>query len=226
MLRLPEGPDGRQGDVLSEIAVLEAQGEAVTTGRLGERLGMPRQNVRMYVLALRDKGLILYDASERRAAVMRLTDAGRVAAGLSTPVPLSFPMVGEVAAGEPSLADQRIEGYAARLTDVLDLKEGDFFLRVRGESMTGIGIYPGDLVAIHPTREEPLQGDIALVAVPGENTATLKRWHRNNGTVTLHSENPEFAPMTFKVQDVQIQGCLVGIIGSGRNRRGHPAGER
>lgn len=223
---MPEGPDGRQGDVLREIAAMETQGEAITTGRLGERLGMPRQNVRVYVLALRDKGLILYDASERRTAVMRLTEAGRVAAGLSTPAPLSFPLIGEVAAGEPSLADQHIEGYAARLTDVLDLKEGDFFLRVRGESMTGIGIYPGDLVAIHPTSEEPLQGDIALVAVPGENTATLKRWHRNNGTVTLHSENPEFPAMTFKVQDVEVQGCLVGIIGSARARRVAQAGER
>jgi repressor LexA len=221
-----KGPDGRQGDVLKEIAALERQGSVVTTGRLGARLNMPRQNVRLYVLALRDRGLVLYDSTERRAAVMQLTEAGRLAAGIPTPSRLSFPVVGEVAAGEPTLADQRIEGYAAQLTDVLDLKEGDFLLRVRGESMTGIGIYPGDLVAIRPTSQEPLQGDIALIAVLGDDTATLKRWHRHNGTVTLCSENPDFPPMTLRTLDVQVQGCLVGIIGHPRSRRGYTAGER
>ena len=218
MTKTEGGPDGRQGDVLRAVAALEAQGEAVTTGRLGTRLAMPRQNVRLYLLALQDQGLVQYEASERRTAIVRLTGAGRQRVGLSGPQAVAFPVLGEVAAGEPTLAEQHIEGYAAKLTDVLDLKEGDFLLRVRGDSMTGIGIYPGDLVAIRPTSEEPLQGHIALVAVPGEEAATLKRWHRNNGTVTLHSENPEYPPMTFRTQNVAVQGCLIGHIGLGRTR--------
>jgi repressor LexA len=183
----------RQRDVLTEIARLEELGEAVTTSRLGEHLMMPRQNVRMYLLALRTQGVILYVAGERQNAVIRLTPFGQVFTGSTWKPPdsgsfrtLGFPILGEVAAGPPGWAEERIEGYATRLQDILDLREGDFLLRVR---------------------------------VPGDDTATLKRWQRHNGTVSLLSENPEYLPMTFKVQDVQVQGCLVGLIGSGRARR-------
>ncbi len=211
----------RQRDVLLEIARLEQLDQVITLTRIGTELKMPRQNARTYVLALRDRGLVLYEAGARQTAVIRLTDQGRAVTGSGNAEPdlLSFPILGEVAAGEPTLAEDQIEGYAARLQDVLDLHEGDFLLRVRGDSMTGVGIYPGDLVAIHPTSDEPHAGEITLVTVPGENTATLKRWQRNNGTVSLYSENPAYGPLTFKVEDVQIQGCLVGHIGTGRSRR-------
>ena len=219
MTKNEDGTDGRQGDVLRAVAALETQGAAVTTGRLGTQLAMPRQNVRVYLLALRDQGLVQYEASERRTAVIRLTGAGRQRMGLKGADAIAFPVLGEVAAGEPTLAEQHIESYAARLTDVLDLHEGDFLLRVRGDSMIGVGIYPGDLVAIHPTTDEPHSGEITLVSVPGEDSATLKRWQRHNGTVSLHSENPAYAVMTFNVKDIQVQGCLVGHIGTGRSRR-------
>lgn len=232
--RQPEGPSGRQRDVLEEIARLERQGEGVTTGRLAESLSLPRQNVRAYLLALRDKGFVRYDATERQTAVIRLTEAGWALTQGRVPLPgasgeagepLAFPIVGEVAAGEPILAEQHIEDYAARLSDVLDLREGDFLLRVRGDSMIGVGIYPGDYVAIHPLLDEPHSGEIALVAVPGENTATLKRWHRDNGTVTLISENPAYPNMTYPVEEVEVRGCLVGHVGTGRTRRSQQAQE-
>ena len=219
----------RQQDVLAEIARLEGAGEAVTTARLGERLGMPRQNVRSYLLALRSARLVLYVAGERQNAVIRLTERGQALTGMAggalatgqgrNVTALEFPILGDVAAGRPGYAEEHIEGYAARLQDILDLREGDFLLRVRGDSMIGVGIYPGDLVAIHPTTEEPHSGEITLVSVPGEDTATLKRWQRHNGMVSLHSENPDYPPITFNVEDVQVQGCLVGHIGTGRSRR-------
>ena len=211
----------RQRDVLLEIARLEHLHQAITLARLGVELKMPRQNARTYVLALRDQGLVLYEAGERQTAVIRLTDQGRAMTGTGdTDLGLlSFPILGEVAAGQPTFTGEQIEGYAARLQDLLDLHEGDFLLRVRGDSMIGVGIYPGDLVAIHPTTEEPHSGEITLVTVPGDDTATLKRWQRYNGTVSLHSENRDYPPMTYPVEDVQIQGCLVGHIGTGRSRR-------
>jgi len=215
----------RQRDLLLEIARLERLRQAITIARIRAELEMPRQNVRTYVLALRDQGLVLYEAGERQTAVIRLTDQGRAMAGIDDTDPglISFPILGEVAAGQPTFTGEHIEGYAARLQDILDLHEGDFLLRVRGDSMIGVGIYPGDLVAIHPTSEEPHSGEITLVTVPGDDTATLKRWQRHNGTVTLHSENPDYPPMTYPVADVQIQGCLVGHIGTGRTRRTPPA---
>lgn len=223
----PDQLTARQRDVLNEISRLEQQRQGITIARIGAELKMPRQNVRTYVLALRDQGLVLYEAGERQTAVIRLTNQGRTLTGTDHADPglLSFPILGEVAAGQPGWAEEHIEGYAARLQDILELREGDFLLRVRGDSMIGVGIYPGDLVAIHPTSEEPHSGEITLVTVPGDDTATLKRWQRNNGTVSLHSENPAYKVMTFKIEDVQIQGCLVGHIGTGRTRRTPPAQE-
>ena len=214
-------PTARQQDVLREIARLEIQGEAVTTARIGSHLGIPRQNVRTYLIALQNLNLVLYVAGERQNAAIRLTEQGRRKTGIGKggSDSLAFPILGNVAAGQPGWAEQHIEGYAARLQDILDLHEGDFLLRVRGDSMIGVGIYPGDLVAIHPTQDEPHSGEITLVSVPGDDTATLKRWQRHNGTVSLLSENPAYPPITLKVEDVQIQGCLVGHIGTGRSRR-------
>lgn len=208
----------RQRDVLSEIARLETAGEPVTTGRLSETLSMPRQNVRMYALALRTRGLVRYDASERHTAIIRMTEQGSALLGLPAPT-LSLPIVGHVAAGQPGHAEQHIEGHAACLQDILEIHPGDFLLRVRGESMLGVGIYEGDLVVIRPMQEEPLGGEIVLVTIPREDCATLKRWRRNNGTVTLLSENPAYSPMSFPAQDVLVQGCLVGHVGTGRSRQ-------
>ncbi|GAA5513082.1 LexA repressor [Deinococcus carri] len=212
---------GRPRDVLHKIAELENAGELVTIQRVGEALHLPRQNIWGYVRKLQERGLIVYNPAERFTTPIRLSEAGwRVSqVPRAASVDLRFPILGEIAAGQPTLADGQVEAYATRLQDVLDLREGDFLLKVRGDSMTGIGIYPGALVAIRPQQEEPLSGEIMLVTLPTENTATLKRWHRNNGTVTLTSENPEYGPMTFKVEEVLIQGCMVGHIGAGRSRR-------
>lgn len=208
----------RQQEILTEIALLEHRGETVTTRRLSTALSLARQNIRIHLGTLRTLGYVQYDTTERHTAIVHLTSAGRLVIG-QPPAPLALPIVGEVAAGQPGYAQEQVEGYATQLRDVLDIHEGDFLLRVRGESMLGIGIYPGDLVVIRPMSEEPNPGEITLVAVPGEDTATLKRWSRNNGTVTLLSENPAYAPMIFPTQDVMVQGCLVGHIGTGRSRQ-------
>lgn len=213
---------GRARDVLDAIATLERRGEPVTNARLAALLSLPRQNIRLYLLNLAARGMIEYVTAERRTAIIRLTSRGKLSTGVAHGAATPFPILGEVAAGLPTLTEEQVEGYAVALRDVLALQAGDFLLRVRGDSMIGIGIYPGDLVAIHPGNEEPQAGEIALVIVPGEGTATLKRWHRNNGTVTLFSENPAYPPMTFKAADVHVQGSFVGHIGTGRARRTPP----
>ena len=119
----------RQQDVLVEIARLEGAGEAVTTARLGERLGMPRQNVRSYLLALRSARLVLYVAGERQNAVIRLTERGQALTGMAggalatgqgrNVTAMAFPILGDVAAGRPGYAEEHIDGYAARLQDIL-----------------------------------------------------------------------------------------------------------
>lgn len=216
---------GRTRDVLEAIATLERRDEAVTNARLASMLSLPRQNIRLYLITLAEHELVEYDTAERKTAIIRLTQKGRQMTGMSIPLSstdIAFPILGEVAAGQPIFASDQVEGYATRLRDVLDMDDGDFLLKVRGESMIGIGIFPGDLVAIHPGDKEPLAGSITLVIVPGEGTGTLKRWHRNNGTVTLFSENPDHPPMTFKATEVQVQGYFIGHIGTGRARKTPP----
>ncbi|WP_407572271.1 LexA family protein [Deinococcus altitudinis] len=115
---------------------------------------------------------------------------------------LDIPIFEEVAAGQPGWAKEHIEGYAARSQDTLDLQEVDFLLRICGDSMFGVGIYPGDPIAILPNTNEPNSGEITLVSVPSDDTATLKRWQQHNGTVSLHSANPDYPVITFKVEDV------------------------
>lgn len=203
----------RQREVLNRIAELEAAHQPVTTARLAEDLGLHRQNL----LALQGKGLIQYEAGGRQRALISMTQEGRQQTEQA-----AYPVLGAVAAGQPILAEGQPQRYVTRLDEVLDLHPGDFLLSVLGDSMTGAGIYEGDLVAIRPSQAEPLRGEIVLVLLPDDSTATLKRWNRLNGLVSLHSENPAHAPIVFPAGNVQIQGCPVGHIGSGRVRRTMP----
>lgn len=204
----------RQADVLRLIVKLEEACEAVTSTRLADELGLARQNLREHLLALRGRGFIQYEAQARQTAVVRLTPRSRALFGVG-----GYPLVGEVAAGRGVYAEQNVERFVTNLEDLLDLREGDFLLRVRGDSMIGAGIFEGDIVAIRPSQEEPPSGEIVLALVPGEGTATLKRWQRAGEDVLLVAENSKYAPMRFHVADVQLQGCLIGHVGQARPRR-------
>lgn len=214
MIRLNTLPSltPRQWEVLRAALEL-ASSEVLSASALGERLGLARQNLREHLLALAAGGWIEYHARPRQTALLALTAKAR-----ALQEGRGFPLLGEVAAGPPTLAEQRIEGLVTRLDDLLTMREGDFLLRVRGESMTGLGIFPGDIVVIRPA-EVAHNGDLALVLVPGENAATLKRWQQRGKTVTLLSENPGFEPMRYPADDVRVQGLLVGHVGSVDARR-------
>lgn len=207
----------RQQDVLLALLKLERQSGdgCLTATALADELGLARQNLREHLLNLSGHGYLNYHARPRQVALVSLTLKAREALGVS----VGFPLLGEVAAGPPILADSGVQERVTRLEDILPMREGDFLLRVRGESMLGLGIFPGDVVALRPA-ETAQNGDVTLVLVPGENTATLKRWQRRGHAVTLHSENPAFEPLKFNVTDVQVQGVLVGHIGLGGARRG------
>lgn len=127
-------------------------------------------------------------------------------------VQVGYPVYGQIAAGPPILADQPPEQIVTNLEAFLGLHQGDFLLRVAGESMKGIGVMDGDYVAVRPTAEVQ-DGEVAVVLLPGENTATLKRIYRFGDEVTLMSENPDMPRMTFPAADVQVQGRMVARFG-------------
>lgn len=113
-----------------------------------------------------------------------------------TPVPL----VGRVAAGRPLLAAENVDGF---LPVPADMAQGDglFALRVRGDSMTGVGIFNGDIIVARQQSTAD-NGDIVVALL--EEEATVKRFFREAGYVRLQPENPEYAPII--TPEVQILG--------------------
>jgi len=182
-------------------------GEPVLAVDLARALGISRQGVRAQLRALGRKGLVQLDARPRHGTLVRLTEAGRRAAGRSLPV------LGEVAAGPPAFAEGAVEAYAERLADLLPVLPGDFLLRVRGDSMVGLGIRPGDYVVVRPFEAEPPNGAVVLVLLPGEETATLKRFFRQGNEVVLRSENPAYPELRYPAEAVRVQGEVVAHLG-------------
>ena len=127
---------------------------------------------------------------------------------------LGFPIYGRIAAGVPALAEQSPEDYTPSIEALLGMRAGDFLLRVQGESMIGIGVMDGDYVVVRPVQEVH-DGEVAVVLLPGENAATLKRLYHFGPDVILLSENPAMARMTFPGEQVRVQGKMVGRVGLG-----------
>ena len=121
--------------------------------------------------------------------------------------PTMVPIVGTIAAGTPILAEENIEGYAP-----LQDKNADFALTVKGDSMIGDNIHPGDIVFI---RQQPTVeiGEIAAVLIDGD--ATLKHFYRDGDSVTLVSSNPKYKPMVYHkgdCDDIRILGKAVAYL--------------
>jgi repressor LexA len=116
---------------------------------------------------------------------------------------VKVPIYGRIAAGEPALAEQNIEGWEE--VRVQETQNGEYFLlRVKGDSMDGAGIKDGDLVYIR--RQSTVDdGEIAVVLV-GSEEATLKCVYRANSQVILEAQNPKYPPLFKRPEEVQILG--------------------
>ena len=109
-----------------------------------------------------------------------------------------------------SLAQQHIE-ESCNINPAFFHPRADYLLRVHGMSMKDIGIFDGDLLAVHTTREAR-NGQIVVARIGDE--VTVKRFKREGSKVWLLAENPEFAPIevNLKDQDLVIEGLSVGVI--------------
>ncbi|MEM5780798.1 MAG: transcriptional repressor LexA, partial [Lawsonibacter sp.] len=115
------------------------------------------------------------------------------------------PVVGSVAAGAPILAEECIEDYL--LFDTQGLSGEHFALTVRGESMLGAGILPGDLVVVH-RQQDAHNGEIVVALF--EDEATVKTLSRKNGHTWLLPENPDYEPIDGA--QAEIIGKVVAVI--------------
>ncbi|AJR07165.1 repressor LexA [Photobacterium gaetbulicola] len=121
-----------------------------------------------------------------------------------------LPLIGQVAAGEPILAQEHVETHY-EVDPSLFKPRADFLLRVNGMSMKDIGIMDGDLLAVHKT-QDVRNGQVVVARV--EDDVTVKRLERKGAQVLLHAENEEFAPIVvdLNTQHLSIEGIAVGVI--------------
>ena len=121
------------------------------------------------------------------------------------PGPDQVPVLGNVAAGSPILAEQCIEEYIPYPTG--GHPEDFFALRVRGESMLDAGILPGDLVVVH--RQQEVHSGEIVVALLGDE-ATVKRLKRQGREVWLLPENPAYQPIDGR--ECEVLGKVVAVV--------------
>jgi len=201
----------KQARVL-EIITQKISGDGVppTLEELREVLGISSKNaVLAHLDALVKKGYIERSSKARDIRVLkRLDQSEDFDYGFDPNHALPLPLVGSVAAGMPVLAEQNIERYVYVPQYLVENKQPCFALHVRGDSMTGAGIFDGDLVIVQSTNRAK-NGDI-VVALVG-NEVTVKRLIDNGKAPYLKAENPEYPDIRPK-QSWTLQGKVLALI--------------
>jgi repressor LexA len=210
---LPEVLTTRQREILDYLKqALNEKSYPPTVREIGLAIGLSSSStVQNHLNTLERKGYIRRDAAKSRAIelVEKRSPDRRDQAALGRIV--SLPIVGNVAAGTPILAESNIEDRVDMSGDLFG--DDSYLLRVRGDSMIDAGILDGDLVAVRPGREAP-NGSVVVARIEndetGESEATVKRLLRDAGGFRLQPENPAYSPIVVK--DLTIEGLVVGVI--------------
>ena len=172
---------------------------------IGAAVGLKSPStVHFHLKGLEEAGMIVKAEGKTRAITLA-APAGRAVGEEMDPRANRIPVVGNVAAGSPILAEECIEDY---LTFDTQGKAGEFFaLKVRGESMLNAGILPGDLVVVH-RQPEANSGEIVVALF--EDEATVKTLRRRDGKVWLMPANDDYEPIDGT--HAQIVGKVVAVV--------------
>ena len=184
-----------------------------TVRDIGKAVGLASSStVHAHLANLEKLGLLRRDPSKPRAIEMLDRARGGVEQAVenvrSLVKPDGLPLVGQVAAGSPILAEENIEDYVP-VPPLAGGDSGEYILRIRGESMKNAGMLEGDYVVVRP-QEDATDGEI-VVALVGEE-ATVKRFFRETDHVRLQPENETMEPIRSK--DVRVLGRVVGLFRS------------
>jgi repressor LexA len=178
----------------------EEHGYPPTVRDIGKAIGLTSSStVHAHLANLEKLGVLRRDPTKPRAIEV-LVDKAKAAV-----VPSGLPVVGQVAAGQPVLAEENIEEYVP-VPPIAGGDEGEFVLRVKGDSMVGAGIFEGDYVVVRP-QETATDGEIVVALV--EDEATVKRFFKEEDHVRLQPENDMLDPILSR--DVQLLGRVVGV---------------
>jgi repressor LexA len=197
---------GRQQEIWDFLVdYVDRHGYPPTVREIGEAVGLASPStVHAHLANLERAGLLKRDPTKPRALEL----VGREPAAIGGVELPKLPLVGQIAAGGPLLADENIEDHVA----VPERLNGDFLLRVKGDSMINAGILEGDLVIVRRA-QDARNGDIVVALAGDDETAdeaTVKRFFRENGRIRLEPENDTMQPIFAAY--VQILGKVVGVF--------------
>jgi repressor LexA len=202
----------RQRAILDYLrGFVDEHGYPPTVREIGEAVGLRSPStVHAHLAQLERAGLLRRDPTKPRA--IELTDRRREAVTAEAPADVHrLPLVGEIAAGGPLLAEQDIQDYVA-VPEPLAKGGEEFVLRVKGDSMVNAGILDGDFVVVHRT-QDARNGEI-VVALAGDDEAadeaTVKRLFRENGRIRLQPENDALEPIYS--DHVEVLGKVIGVF--------------
>jgi repressor LexA len=195
---------GRQQEIWDFLVdYVDRHGYPPTVREIGEAVGLASPStVHAHLANLERAGLLKRDPTKPRALELVGREPAAAQAGAK------LPLLGQIAAGEPLLADQNIEDHIA----VPERLNGDFILRVKGDSMVNAGILDGDLLIVQRA-QDARNGDIVVALAGDDETAdeaTVKRFFREEGRVRLQPENDALEPIY--AANVQILGKVVGVF--------------
>lgn len=207
----------KQKAVLDFIeACIDETGIAPTVRDICEGLGLSSPStVHVHLKTLEEKGFIHRDPLKSRCITIvgrepkpapKEPEVESVGAGAFSDV-VELPVVGNVAAGLPILAEQNVTETIPLPTEIVG-DSSSFLLKVRGDSMIEIGINDGDYVAV---KEQPTcnNGDIVVAIV--DDGATVKRFFKEKGHVRLQPENSSMEPIIVR-ENVSIAGKVVAVF--------------
>jgi repressor LexA len=195
-------------DYLREF--VDEHGYPPTVREIGEAVGLSSPStVHAHLAQLERAGLVRRDPTKPRA--LELTDRRRESDEPAATELHRLPLVGDIAAGGPLLAEENIEDYVG-VPEPLSRGGEEFLLRVKGDSMVNAGILDGDFVVVQ-RRQDARNGEI-VVALAGSDEsadeATVKRFFREDGRVRLQPENDALEPIY--ADHVQILGKVIGVF--------------
>jgi repressor LexA len=196
----------RQQEIFDFIKKYSAgHGYPPTVRDIGKAVGLASSStVHAHLANLEKVGLLRRDPSKPRAIELLDKAAGAVKSVVGSSGGL--PLVGNVAAGQPILAEENIEDYVP-VPEIAGGGEGEYVLAVRGESMINVGIMPGDYVVIRP-QDTANDGDIVVALVGDEGT--VKRFFREADHIRLQPENDTMEPI--RSREVRVLGRVVGVL--------------
>src|SRR3989442_218344 len=192
----------RQQEIFNYIKGYASKyGYPPTVREIGKAVGLASSStVHAHLANLEKYGLLRRNPSKPRAIELLFDKAKKAIS------PEGLPLVGQVAAGQPVLAEENIEEYIA-VPDVAGGDEGEYVLRVAGESMRDAGILAGDFVVVR--RQETAEDGEIVVALVGEE-ATVKRFFREDDHIRLQPENASMEPI--RSREVNVLGKVVGLF--------------